>query len=57
MLAAHTDAVLAGGEGGSFAHYFYIATDAVLFVVLVWLVTAQARRLIGVREIDVAGSR
>lgn len=48
LLAQHTNAVLAGGEGGSLTHYFYIATDAVLFVVLVWFVVAQTRRLIGV---------
>lgn len=57
LLAVHTDAVLAGGEGGSFAHFFYIATDAVLFIVLVWLVASQARRFIWVREVNVAGSR
>lgn len=57
LLAQHTNAVLAGGEGGSMTHYFYIATDAVLFVALVWLVVSQSRRLIALPTSDVAGAR
>jgi hypothetical protein len=57
LLARHTNEVLAGGEGGSLTHYFYIGADAVLFVLLVWFLVTQARRLVGVREERVVGSR
>ncbi|SJM65369.1 hypothetical protein [Gulosibacter sp. 10] len=56
LLAGHTDAVLAGlDDGGSTVHYFYIAADVVIAVLLVWFVVAQARRVLP--EPDVAGSR
>lgn len=47
FLAQHTNAVLEGtSDGGSITHYFYIAADAVIAVLLVWFVIAQARRII-----------
>ena len=45
MLASRTDAVIAGlDDGGSMTHYFYIAADGVLAVLLVWFVARQLRR-------------
>ena len=47
LLAARTDAVVAGVDGGgSMTHYLYIAADGVLFVLLVWFVVLQVRRLL-----------
>ena len=46
LLAAHTEAVLAGtSSGGSFAHYAYIAVDGVLFLGLIVLLVLQVRGL------------
>lgn len=46
LLAAHTDAVLAGtSDGGSMTHLGYIAVDAVLFAALIALVWMQVRGL------------
>lgn len=47
LLAGHTDAVLAGtSDGGSSVHYFYIAADGVLTVLLVWFLIVQVRRIV-----------
>lgn len=44
LLAAHTDAVLAGASGGgSMAHVGYIAIDAALFATLAVFIALQAR--------------
>ncbi|MGV8911191.1 MAG: hypothetical protein ACOH14_01125 [Rhodoglobus sp.] len=46
-LNARTDAVLAGQDaGGSLWHYFYIAADGTIFVLLIVFVVVTARRLI-----------
>ncbi|KAB1643960.1 hypothetical protein [Gulosibacter chungangensis] len=47
LLAQHTNAVLAGtSEGGSTTHYFYIAADAVIAFLLVWMLVSQVKRII-----------
>ncbi|MDJ1370374.1 hypothetical protein [Gulosibacter molinativorax] len=47
LLAQHTNAVLAGeSTGGSTTHYFYIAADAVIGILLVWFLVAQVRRIL-----------
>lgn len=47
LLAQHTNAVLEGtSDGGSVTHYFYIAADAVIAVLLVWFVVSQVKRLL-----------
>ncbi|MGO1544202.1 MAG: hypothetical protein ACTHXA_07650 [Gulosibacter sp.] len=47
LLAQHTNAVLDGtSDGGSTTHYFYIAADMVIAVLLVWFVIAQVRRIV-----------
>lgn len=54
-LSQYTNAVLEGtSEGGSLAHYFYIAADAVIAVLLVWFLVSQVRRILP-REQDVGG--
>ncbi|MBH0024379.1 hypothetical protein [Salinibacterium sp. SWN248] len=46
-LNARTDAVVAGVDtGGSLWHYFYIAADGAIFVLLIIFVVVTARRLI-----------
>lgn len=48
LMHGTTDAVVAGtSEGGSSLHYFYIAADGILIVLLVWLTAATARSLLG----------
>lgn len=45
-LNARTDALLAGQDtAGSLWHYFYIAADSTLFVLLIIFMVATARRL------------
>lgn len=45
QLAKRTDAVLAGLEpGGSMAHYFYIAADGIIFVLLIMALVMSVRR-------------
>lgn len=47
LLASHTDAVLGGSsDGGSTPHYFYIAAELILFIVLVMLVLTAVRGLL-----------
>lgn len=47
LLAQRTDAVLAGLEsGGSITHYFYIAADGIIFVLLIMALVMGARRWI-----------
>ncbi|MBH0115264.1 hypothetical protein I6E52_00205 [Salinibacterium sp. NG253] len=46
-LNARTDAVIAGVDtGGSLWHYFYIAADGTIFVLLIVFVVVTARKLI-----------
>lgn len=46
-LNARTDAVIAGVDtGGSLWHYFYIAADGTIFVLLIAFVVVTARKLI-----------
>lgn len=47
LLAQHTNAVLDGtSDGGSMTHYFYIAADAVIAILLVTFVVAQVKRIV-----------
>lgn len=47
LLSARTDAVLTGeSSGGSSTHYFYIAADFALIVLLVGLLVVGARRML-----------
>lgn len=46
-LNARTDAVIAGQDtGGSLWHYFYIAADGAIFVLLIVFIVVTARKLI-----------
>ena len=57
LLAARTDAVIAGlDDGGSLTHYFYIAADCVLAVLLVWFLVRQVRGLLPAQAPAEAGA-
>ena len=46
LLNARSDVIIAGGDPGeSWLHYGYIATDLVLLGLLVWWITAIAKRI------------
>lgn len=50
LMAARTDAVIAGtGDPGSFVHFGYIGVDAVIGVLLLWIVIRQCRQLVDPR--------